>query len=150
MFQAVQNAFDTLSDPIKRKQYDKELKYTNSKDGMSVKPQESAGDKLSPKASREGRISREAIVELPSNPSTLTIGELKSLISSLGINSDGCFEKQDYVDKIIAYKKKKSSSKLSGTTHDSNKGSEYTAPVHKVLPNPIPAVKVISDRKSVV
>ena len=140
MFQDVQNAFNVLSDALKRRQYDRQLRNTNSNDGMTVVSK----DRVSTKGSTEER--RSAIVELPSNPSNLTVSELISLLSSLGINSDDCFEKRDYIDKINEYKRSKSGpsevkSPKASTAYRSNTRTE---PIHHELPNKLPAVKVIS------
>lgn len=140
----MQNAFDTLSDPLKRRQYDRELRLANSKDGTTV-VQEAAdteAKRTSSGFSKEDKKPRDLIVELPSNPASLSISELKSLLTSLGIEHDGYFEKQDLIDKVIAYKKSKSGNKKD--KEEVYKNPEPAPFVRKVLPNSLPAVKIIS------
>jgi len=137
-FQSVQHAFDVLSDPLKRKQYDKELRLMNSKDGTTVVQETSDTEyKQASNSSKEIKKPRDLVVELPNNPSNLSISELKSLLTSLEIGYEGCFEKQDFIDKVNDYKKSKMSK-------SEPKSTESTTFIKKVLPNGLPAVKIIS------
>ncbi len=151
-FQNVQNAFNTLSDPSKRRQYDQELRVAGSKDGLSIVP------KSKPAAAQEERVGSSAasrdtkrhksgvVAELPANPGSLSIGELKELCASLGLTTEGCFEKQDFVDKLVAYKKARSggikSPKASAPVPSMSDPEADSGP-HE-LPNTLAAIKVIS------
>jgi hypothetical protein len=44
-----------------------------------------------------------SFVEIPSDLTTLSAKELKNILDGLGIKSDDCFEKNDFVVKIREY-----------------------------------------------
>jgi len=115
---------------------------------MTVVPKvkENVDRVTSPSESKDGKRPKGGLIEFPSNPSSLSISELKELCVNLGISMDGCFEKQDFIDKLTAYKKSKTSgtNNVKSPTHADSKNATYTDNFPKELPNTLAAVKIIS------
>ena len=109
MFHAIKEAYDILSDPIKKRNYDRDLKKYGFKDG--IKKTKSSNSETTAKASKpqfkkestttdipkeeaksrkqtESAPKRDPFVEIPSDLNSLSIKELKSLLSSLGLSHD--------------------------------------------------------------
>ena len=50
-------------------------------------------------------------IEIPTDPSKLSVKELKNILDALGIKKDDCFEKADLIRRIEEYKEQKKQSK---------------------------------------
>jgi DnaJ-class molecular chaperone len=72
----VQEAYNTLSDNDKRNKYNYELKKLNKDDGLTVKPTLEREDKK-PTVAKEEEKRRAGVVEIPSNPSSMGVKDLK-------------------------------------------------------------------------
>jgi len=118
-------AHDTLTDDRKRSAYDSSLLRSRSRDGMgghSGYVREASGDRgragsqsrpsapAAPKAASAGarppRPSAGA-VEIPADPSSLSIKELKELLTALGIDHEHCLEKADLLQALQERKDRK-------------------------------------------
>jgi DnaJ family protein C protein 27 len=96
MFNLVTNAFEVLSDAKKRSAYDAQLQATNSQDGLT--PHSKPSDKTPRDQMQKTKtMPSSSAVEIPSNPETLSIKELKHLLTSLGISHSECIEKSDFI-----------------------------------------------------
>ena len=132
MFHAIKEAYDILSDPIKKRNYDRDLKKYGFKDG--IKKTKSSNSETTAKASKpqfkkestttdipkeeaksrkqtESAPKRDPFVEIPSDLNSLSIKELKSLMSCLGLSHDDWFEKQDMINRIQELSRSKKDSK---------------------------------------
>ena len=133
MFTQITSAFDTLSDNKKRSTYDSQLQSLNSQDGLSNKkpdktPREPAHKtKTMPSASA---------VEIPSNPESLSIKELKNLLTSLGINHSECIEKADFIQLL---RERKATTRRNTTGHQPAQAPTRSAPSNEHL-----AIKILS------
>lgn len=125
MFQLIKEAYDTLSDPIRKRNYDRDLKKYGLKDGLK-KTKSTNGPKMSKPAFKKGNTTtftqeeakmgkksasettnKNTFVEIPENLKTLSIKELKLLLTGLGLKHDDCFEKQDMINRVQEYKDRK-------------------------------------------
>lgn len=138
MFQFVREAYDTLSDPIKKRNYDRDLKKYGLKDGLKKKgttinepkgkPPMKKGHsttefeetKFGSKAAGKESTKKAPFAEIPSNLKGLSVKELKQLLTDLGLKHDDCFEKQDMIQRVEDFKK----NRKGGAT--SFNQSEYT------------------------
>lgn len=135
MFQVIKEAYDVLSDPIRKRNYDRDLSKYGLKDGLKKtksttdstkfdKPafKKSTTTKYAPEerkakkpAAEEKRSSKPAPeptakpsqVEIPDNLNSLSIKELKSLLTSLGLKHDDCFEKSEMINRVQDFKNKR-------------------------------------------
>ena len=123
MFQAVKEAYDTLSDPIKKRNYDRDLKKYGVRDGLkktktgfndtakaktgfkkgysttNMQEETKAGKKPPSEGPKKAPF-----VEIPASLKTLSIKELKKLLVDLGLKHDDCFEKQDMINRVQEFK----------------------------------------------
>lgn len=111
-------ALETLSDERKRAAYDALLARTRSRDGlrgfgdrdasvdrmrsssMPRPPPERAPSKESFKVPPRPPRPPAGAVEIPADPTSLSIKELKELLTALGIDHDGCLEKADLLEQL--------------------------------------------------
>lgn len=114
LFKECGAAVETLTDERKRAAYDAGLMRTRSRDGQrgsyAAAAAASTGGGVPPQprptqsqqAPRPPRPTPAAAanVEIPSDPSTLSIKELKELLMKLGIDFEGCYEKADLLEKL--------------------------------------------------
>ena len=127
MFQLIKEAYDTLSDPIRKRNYDRDLKKYNLKDGLKktkstmdagfTKPAFKKGNtatnfgteepKMTKKSASESTNKKPPTVEIPSDLKSLSIKELKNLLKALDINYDDCFEKQDMINRLKEHQNSK-------------------------------------------
>jgi curved DNA-binding protein CbpA len=112
MFQIIKEAYDILSDPISKINYDSDLskpafkksgtkKYA-SKEKKEKKPDE---EKRSTKTAPEP-TAKASRVEIPDNLNLLSIKELKLLLTSLGLKHDDCLKKLEMINRVRDYKNK--------------------------------------------
>ena len=73
----MQEAYNTLSDNDKRNKYNYELKKLNKDDGLTVKPSIEREDKKHNTVFKEEEKKRAGVVEIPSNPSSMGVKDLK-------------------------------------------------------------------------
>lgn len=102
-FTQISNAFETLSDPKKRANYDSQLQAVNSQDGMN--PQKHSEKTPKEQVNKTKTMSSAATVEIPPNPENLSIKELKALLTALGISHSDCIEKSDFIQLLKDRKK---------------------------------------------
>mgnify|MGYP001100775730 FL=1 len=102
-FRQISKAFEILSDPKTRSSYDQSLKQLRSRDGTGPTQESSP-----PKRKRTSKPPGSNVTEIPSNPETLSVKELKSILESLGIKHSDCFEKSELIERL---KKRKKNSK---------------------------------------
>jgi DnaJ homolog subfamily C member 27 len=120
MFKTISKAFEILSDPKKRLVYDSQLEATNSSDGLNPVP--------NPEKTPKGKIAKTKTmpsgtpIEIPANPESLSIKELKSLLTSLGIKHEDCVEKSDLIQRL---REKKPSGRKHNTVPKTQAGSEH-------------------------
>eukprot|EP00438_Fugacium_kawagutii_P023759 Skav215453 [mRNA] locus=scaffold2193:124159:125987:- [translate_table: standard] len=105
-------AVETLTDERKRAAYDSTLIRLRSKDGLgSGFPRFTSRDSSNERPRPSGGASKPTTsqpphvpqppkakkhVEIPSDPGSLSIKELKELLTALGIDHEGCLEKADH------------------------------------------------------
>ena len=122
-FQKINEAWTILQDPVKRADYDRDLKKFNLKDGIKRRGTMGANDLKfgAEKAAKEAAASKandqfnrgqtmkeeeakfqkkSTYVEIPPNLATLSIKELKNVLVQLGLTADDCFEKTDLIQRI--------------------------------------------------
>lgn len=137
-FKECSAAVETLTDDRKRSAYDMALIRARSKDGLggnrdasgeraraasgsrAPQAQERAASTSRPSAAPAASNTSTAssrpprppagAVEIPSDPSSLSIKELKELLSALGIDHEGCLEKADLLALLKDRKDKRNSS----------------------------------------
>ena len=119
MFKQLSKAFETLSDPKKRSAYDGQLELSNSQDGLNPIPHNAKSPKT--KVHKTKTMPSAANIEIPSNPESLSIKELKTLLSSLGIKHDDCVEKSELLQRL---RDKKNSARRNTTVPRSQPVSE--------------------------
>ena len=73
----MQEAYNTLSDNDKRNKYNYDLKKLNKDDGLTVKPSLEKEDKKATATLKEEEKRRVGVVEIPSNPSSMGVKDLK-------------------------------------------------------------------------
>lgn len=121
-------AVETLTDERKRAAYDSTLIRLRSKDGLgsgfsrfvardssSERPRPSAGapkpaapqPQPAPHVPQPPKAKKN--VEIPSDPSSLSIKELKELLTALGIDHEGCLEKADLLALLRDRKERRNS-----------------------------------------
>lgn len=122
-------AVEALSDERKRLAYDSQLIRARSMDGlrrnqgerdagaerqrgasMAARPSQERAPS-GPRASAPSRPPRppaSGAVEIPSDPSVLSIRELKELLTTLGIDHDGCLEKADLLELLRTRRERRS------------------------------------------
>jgi DnaJ family protein C protein 27 len=120
-FKEVSLAAETLTDERKRKEYDTALLRARSRDGMRFsydgdaakrgssvpsappRPPQERSSSAHPSSGSSAIPTRpprppQGPVEIPSDPSALSVKELRELLTALNINQDGCFEKSDLLE----------------------------------------------------
>lgn len=115
-FKEVSAAAENLTDDRKRKDYDSLLLRTRSRDGLRFSyadrdassernrstsgPSAPASRPTAPAAGAPPRPPRppQGAVEIPPDPSVLSVKELRELLTSLNISHEGCIEKSDLLD----------------------------------------------------
>lgn len=115
-------AMETLADERKRAAYDAGLVRARSKDGIrssqgpppsSSRPPLQEPAPSGPRTSASSRPPRPPVpsgaVEIPADPSHLSIKELKELLVCLGIDHEACLEKADLLD-LLKQRKERSGS----------------------------------------
>jgi len=95
MFQVIKEAYDTLSDPIRKRNYDKDLKKYGLRDGMKKtksttnatytksnfkKSTTKPFEKEETKTKKKAESTKTAYVDIPDNLNSLSIKELKLLL----------------------------------------------------------------------
>eukprot|EP00929_Paragymnodinium_shiwhaense_P121636 TRINITY_DN93957_c0_g1_i1.p1 TRINITY_DN93957_c0_g1~~TRINITY_DN93957_c0_g1_i1.p1 ORF type:complete len:386 (+),score=46.82 TRINITY_DN93957_c0_g1_i1:127-1284(+) len=105
-------AVETLTDERKRAAYDASLMRTRSRDGMRGNYGASAASSVPPPVPRPSQSqpppaarpprpsAAQANVEILSDPSTLSVKELKEILTKLGIDFEGCYEKADLLERL--------------------------------------------------
>jgi len=124
MFQLIKEAYDTLSDPVRKRSYDRDLKKFGLKDGLKKTKSTTGATKGTKPAFKKGHTthfqeeakmgkkthsessSKPAPVEIPENLKSLSVKELKLLLTSLGLKHDDCFEKQDMINRLKEQREK--------------------------------------------
>jgi len=115
-FKEVATAAETLTDERKRRDYDSALVRARSRDGMRFSGDERSRSMQAPSAPSRSSYERSAsankgptpggmpprpppqgAVEIPSDPSGLSVKELRELLTALSINHEGCLEKSDLI-----------------------------------------------------
>jgi DnaJ family protein C protein 27 len=127
-FKEINVAYENLCDDQKRAAYDSSCQRARSRDGLSKPPRpggnprdssrgpssSQARDASAPRASgsspassaaRGSSVPRASVPrpgarEIPSDPSSLSVKELKDLLSGLGIRHDDCLEKADLITRL--------------------------------------------------
>ena len=130
LFQMANEAFQVLNDPVKRSDYDKDLKKYNLKDGLPDPTGARIGKikkmtsnllnevKLERQNTKEEEDKKESFtrtkttkpaenVEIPSDLSALGVKELKRLLEALNVSTEDCFEKADMIAKITQLKEQR-------------------------------------------
>lgn len=136
-FKECSAALETLTDERKRMTYDAQLMRARSMDGLRNRHYEressverARGSSAAPPPvprpapgpasartaapSRPPRPPPTGAVEIPSDPSVLSIKELKELLTNLGIDHEGCLEKSDLLEKLRQRKERRTSGSSSG------------------------------------
>lgn len=107
MFKSISKAFETLSDVRKRAAYDQQLDRTNSTDGTNPQPRTEKRQATNKKKTQPTSQPNESgPTEIPQNPETLSVRELKNLLTSLGIRHDDCVEKTELLQRLRERKNK--------------------------------------------
>eukprot|EP00742_Colponemidia_sp_Colp-10_P006619 GILJ01007093.1.p1 GENE.GILJ01007093.1~~GILJ01007093.1.p1 ORF type:complete len:397 (-),score=54.63 GILJ01007093.1:431-1621(-) len=116
IFKDVATAFDVLADPTTRTQYDNEMKKKGSKDGLGQTRQDSfkrsdsmKSNDTSPHLGATKKPSSGPI-EIPSDPSSLSVKELKELLTAINIRHDDCLEKADLLNRLLTRRGSQSAS----------------------------------------
>jgi len=109
-FKEVSAAAETLTDDRKRREYDSALLRARSRDGLRFSyddreaSKERRGSSVPSAPARPPATASEAAqrpprpqgaVEIPSDPSSLSVKELRDLLTALNISHEGCIEKGD-------------------------------------------------------
>lgn len=106
----ISKAFEILSDPKKRSTYDAQLESISSQDGLNPTSHPEKTPKGKP--SKTKTMPPGQSVEIPSNPETLSVKELKNLLTALGIKHDDCVEKSELIQRL---REKKTSARRNTT-----------------------------------
>lgn len=111
MFKHISKAFEVLSDTKKRSAYDSQLESINSQDGMNSS---SHGGEKTPKGKvhKTKTMPSSSNIEIPANPESLSVKELKNLLTSLGVRHDDCVEKSELLQRL---REKKNSARRNTT-----------------------------------
>ena len=120
MFKIISKAFETLSDPKKRSVYDAQLESINSSDGLN--PTQPSEKTPKNKPNKTKTMPPGTSTEIPANFESLSVKELKNLLTSLGIKHDDCVEKSDLIQRI---KEKKGVNRRNTTVPKSQPSSEH-------------------------
>lgn len=120
MFKVISKAFETLSDPKKRSTYDSQLEAMNSQDGLNPALQSVKTPKGKPAKTKTMPPGQN--IEIPPNPESLSVKELKALLTALGIKHDDCVEKSDLIQRL---KEKKNTPRRNTTVPKANNLSEH-------------------------
>lgn len=117
-FKELAAANDTLTDERKRSAYDSTLLRSCSRDGLggnyardassergraasqNRNPPQPSAPKAAAAGSRPPRPPAGGAVEIPADPGSLSIKELKELLTALGIDHEGCLEKADLLEAL--------------------------------------------------
>jgi len=155
-FKECSAAVETLTDDRKRMVYDSQLMRSRSMDGMrrnsserdtaerqrcsSMAPRQSqerapSGPPRGPgAASRPPRPPPSGAVEIPSDPSVLSIKELKELLTSLGIDHESCLEKADLLTLLRNRKDRRSGAGDEATPRAGAASPREPSPRHAASP----------------
>lgn len=142
-FKECSAALETLTDDAKRAAYDCSIIRSGSRDGMrgnygdreasaersssASRPSYSRASSIPKATSQSGSSSSSrpprppaGPVEIPPDPSSLPVKELKELLTALGVNFDGCTEKAELLDLLQNRKSSKSGSSEATPGSDAN------------------------------
>mmetsp|Transcript_38292 Transcript_38292/g.101370 ORF Transcript_38292/g.101370 Transcript_38292/m.101370 type:complete len:393 (+) Transcript_38292:56-1234(+) len=117
-------AAETLTDERKRAAYDAALLRNRSRDGLKAQfssaaredskerepPARPVNSSVPPPVARPPRPPPTGAVEIPSDPSSLSVRELKDLLTALGLNHEACVEKADLLAVLQSRKDRRSNS----------------------------------------
>ncbi|CAK0906591.1 unnamed protein product, partial [Prorocentrum cordatum] len=125
-FKEIGAAQETLTDESKRASYDSALLRARSRDGLGLRSSshDRAPAPRPPPAERQttsrpppARPPRPpGAVEIPADPSSLSVKELKELLSALGIDHENCLEKADLLALVQKRKEKRPADTGNGET----------------------------------
>lgn len=117
-FKEVNAAAETLTDEKKRRDYDSALLRMRSRDGLrfsgterhsSMEPTRTASKPTAasrpsnsqpPAAAPRPPRPPQGAVEIPADPSSLSVKELRELLTALNISHEGCIEKSDLLERL--------------------------------------------------
>lgn len=138
-FKEVNAAAETLTDEHKRRDYDSKILCARSRDGLRFSQDETSKRGSSVPAAQAQRSSTtsssvppkpprppQGAVEIPSDPSSLSVKELRDLLTALNISHIGCTEKKDFIDLL---QNRKNGNQSSGTPqHNPNSNEKPSTP----------------------
>mmetsp|Transcript_14286 Transcript_14286/g.42604 ORF Transcript_14286/g.42604 Transcript_14286/m.42604 type:complete len:392 (+) Transcript_14286:66-1241(+) len=139
VFKECNIAAETLTDERKRAAYDAALLRSRSRDGLKAQfaqrddskdrapPARPANTSVPPPTARPPRPPPTGAVEIPSDPSSLSVRELKDLLTALGVDHSACVEKADLLSLLQSRKDRRAN----GGSSTPRAGSYTSAPAEK-------------------
>ena len=98
-FKSLKVAFETLSDTNRRYTYDLQIERMGSRDGLNPRSNPPAERKNTNKKAT-APPSGGNVTEIPANAETLSVRDLRALLTQLNIRHDDCFEKSELLDRL--------------------------------------------------